>query len=103
MDLSYYQIFFFRTTPPAYGGFQARGLVRAAAASLHHSHSNNGSKPSLPSTSQFTATLYPKPTERGQGSNLQPHVPSQICFCCATMGTPIITYYSTVTSIQLKL
>ena len=30
--------------PAAYGGSQARGLIRAAAASLHHSHSNAGSK-----------------------------------------------------------
>ena len=30
--------FFFWTTPVAYGSFQARGQIRAAAASLHHSH-----------------------------------------------------------------
>ena len=29
--------FFFRTTPAAYGGAQARGQVGAAAAGLHHS------------------------------------------------------------------
>ena len=27
----------FRATPVAYGSFQARGRIRAAAASLHHS------------------------------------------------------------------
>ena len=38
---------FFRAAPLAYGGFQARGLIRAVAASLHQSHSNAGSEPSL--------------------------------------------------------
>ena len=30
----------FRATPMAYGGSQTRGRIRAAAAGLHHSHSN---------------------------------------------------------------
>ena len=34
----------FRATPVAYGGSQARGLVRATAAGLHHSHSNTRSE-----------------------------------------------------------
>ena len=29
----------------AYGGSQARGQIRVAGASLHHSHSNMGSEP----------------------------------------------------------
>ena len=33
----------FRAAPVAYGGSQARGPVGAAAAGLHHSHSNAGS------------------------------------------------------------
>ena len=36
--------FFFRVAPMAHGGFQARGLIRATAAGLSHSHSNEGSK-----------------------------------------------------------
>ena len=32
--------FFKRATPTAYGGSQARGQIRTAAAGLHHSHSN---------------------------------------------------------------
>ena len=53
--------FFFavRAAPKAYGGSQARGPVGAAAASLHHSHSNTGSKPPLRPTPQLTATLDP--------------------------------------------
>ena len=38
---------FFRATPVAYGGTQARGRIGAAASSLHHSHSNVGSKLNL--------------------------------------------------------
>ena len=33
-------VFFFRVAPAAYGGSQARGQIRAVAASLYHSHSN---------------------------------------------------------------
>ena len=47
----------FRAALAAYGGSQARGLIRAVAAGLHHSHSNAGSKPNLPPTPQLTATL----------------------------------------------
>ena len=41
------------------GGSQARGQIRGTAASLHHSHSNAGSKPHLPPTPQLTATVDP--------------------------------------------
>ena len=37
----------FRAAPEAYGASQARGLIRATAASLYHSHSNSGSEPCL--------------------------------------------------------
>ena len=44
--------------PAAYGGSQARGLIRATAAGLHQSpsHSNAGSEPRLQPTPQLTAT-----------------------------------------------
>ena len=42
----------FRAAPVAYGGSQARGQIRAAAAGLHHSHSNMGSEPRLQPTAQ---------------------------------------------------
>ena len=47
--LSFLLSFFllFRATPVAYGSSQARDQTRATAASLQHSHSNSGSKPSL--------------------------------------------------------
>ena len=34
----------FTATPAAYGGSQARGLIGAIAAGLHHSHSNTRSE-----------------------------------------------------------
>ena len=51
----YFLFCLFRDTPTAYGGSQARGRIRAAAASLHHSHSNAGSEPHLQPTSQLMA------------------------------------------------
>jgi len=64
---------FSRAAPVAYGGSQARGLIGAVAASLHQSHSNLGSELHLQPTPQLTATPDPQPTDRGQGSNPQPH------------------------------
>ena len=48
----YYYLFFclFRAIPMAYGGSQARGLIRAVAASPHYSHSNVRSEPCLQPT-----------------------------------------------------
>ena len=66
-------IIFFRATPLAYGGSQARGQIRAATTSLHHNHSNARSKPHLQATSQLTATPDLQPTEQGQGLNLHPY------------------------------
>ena len=63
---------FSRAVPVAYGGSQARGLIGAVAIGLRQSHSNAGSEPHLQPTPQGMATPDPKPTEQGQGSNLQP-------------------------------
>ena len=49
----------FRAVPTAYGVSQARSLIGATAAGLHHSHSDAGSKPSLRPTPQLTAMLDP--------------------------------------------
>ena len=52
------KIFFFpRATPEAYGGSQARGLIRAVVASLSQGHSNVGIEPDLRPTPQLTATV----------------------------------------------
>ena len=59
--LSFFSFFFFCLfaiswiAPTAYGGSQARGPIGAVAASLHQSHSNSGSEPSLQPTPQLTA------------------------------------------------
>ena len=58
----------FRAAPAAYGGSQAWGGIRVAAAGLHHSHSNPGSGPRLQPTPQLMATPDLSPTGRGQGS-----------------------------------
>ena len=49
----------FRAVPKTYGGSQAKGQIRATAASLPHSHSNMGSEPCLQPTQQLTAMLDP--------------------------------------------
>ena len=48
-----------KTAPAVYGGSQARGLIGAIAASLHHSHSNVGSEPHLRPTPQLMTMLDP--------------------------------------------
>ena len=48
----------FRAAPAAYGGSQARDLIRAIADGLHHSH-NAGSELRLRPTPQLTATSDP--------------------------------------------
>ena len=74
----------------AYGGSQARGCIRAAAAGLCHSlHclSNTGLGPHLQPMPQLKATLDPEPTERGQELNPHPH--RHYIWFCATTGTRI--------------
>ena len=65
-------LFFFRATPMAYGGSQARGRTGAVAAGICHS-------------SQQRQILNPLSKVRDQTCNLM--VPSWIHFHCATMGT----------------
>ena len=58
--LSFFGLFvFFRAAPTAYGVSQARGPIRAIAASLSQSHSNAGSEPHLQLTPQLTAMPNP--------------------------------------------
>ena len=49
----------FRSALAAYEGSQARGLIKAVAASVCHNHSNAKSEPSLRPTPQLTAMLDP--------------------------------------------
>ena len=56
-----FSFFLLRASCVAYGSSQARGWIRAAAAGLHHSHSNEGSKPSLRPTPKLMATHWAGP------------------------------------------
>ena len=62
---SFFFFFFFRGAPVAYGGSQARGRIRAVAATLHQSHSNMESELCLRPIPQLPAMPDPK---QGQGS-----------------------------------
>ena len=82
--LFFFFFLLFRAIPEAYVGSQARGLIGATAAGLHHSHSNAGSEPLLQPTPQLRAIPDLQPTERT-------HIlmdTSWTCFRCATTGTP---------------
>jgi hypothetical protein len=56
---TYLFLVFSRAAPEAHGGSQARGLIRAVAAGLLHSHSNAGPEPRLRPTPRLTATPDP--------------------------------------------
>ena len=79
---------FFRATPMAYEGSQARGWIRAAAAGLCHSHSNAGSELvyNLHHSSWQCQILNPLSQARDRTCILMDV--SQICFHWATAWTP---------------
>ena len=77
----------FGATLTAYGGTQVRGLIRATAAGLRHSHSNSGSLShvfDLHHSSQQHCILNPLNEARDWTRLLM--VPSWIHFHCATLG-----------------
>ena len=80
----------FRATPTPYGSSQARGWIRATAASLDHSHSNTGSKPLLQPTPQFTQCWIPNSLSEASDQTHVLMYTGWICFCCTTTGTPTI-------------
>ena len=49
----------FEAAPLAYGGSQARGLIRATAAGLRQSHNTTRSEPHLRPTPELTVMLDP--------------------------------------------
>ena len=86
-------VFFFRAAPTAYGSSQGRSRIGAAAADLHHSHSNAGSKTCLRLMTQPTAMpdiFNPLSRARDQTRVLMDTI--QICFCCATTGSPELSF-----------
>ena len=52
-------LIFFTAAPTAFGSSHAWDQIGAAAASLHHSHSNTESEPPLQYTPQLGAVLNP--------------------------------------------
>ena len=89
--LSFFFFFFFFVflgAPVAYGDSQARGQIGTVAASLHHSRSNVDPRYicDLHHSSQQCQILNLLSEARDQTHNLI--VPSWICFCCTTTGTP---------------
>ena len=80
----------------AYGGSQARSVIGAVAAGLHHSHSNLGSihACSLHHSSWQHRILNPVNKARDRTHNLM--VLSRIRFRCTTMGTPKIPHFYNV-------
>ena len=74
LSLSLFFFFGLSYAPLAFGSSQVRGRIRAKFVGLYPSSGNAMSGPHLRPTLQLTATPDPLPTERGQGSNLHPHV-----------------------------
>ena len=80
---------FSRATLAAHGGSQARGLMGAAAASLHHNHTATQDQSlicDLHHSSRQRWILNPLSEPRDQTQNLM--FPSRIHFRCTTIGTP---------------
>ena len=65
---------FFRASPTAYGHSQAKGWLGAAAASLHHSHSNAGSELHLHDLRHSSRQCQvPNPLSEARDQNPYPH------------------------------
>ena len=73
LSLLLHFFFLFRATSAAYGSSQSRGLIRATAAGLCHSHSQARSEPCLRPTLQLTATLDPQPLSGARDWIHNPH------------------------------
>ena len=82
----------YRATPMAYGGSQAGGLIRAVSAGLCHGHSNARYEPRLQPTPWLRATMDPNPLSEARNQTCKLIAPSQIHFCCTSMGTPVFSF-----------
>ena len=89
-----YFFFLFTAAPRAYGSSQARGWIRAVAASLRHSHSNTRSELHLWPMPWLVAMPDLLLTRWGQGLNLHPQG-GNVGFltCWVTMGTLFLFFW----------
>ena len=86
----------FRAAPVAYGGSQARDRIGAAAANLHHSHSNMGSEPDRDlHHSSWQCRILNSLSEARDGPFTLINT-SQMCFCCASRGTPELPFFFSI-------
>ena len=83
----------FRAALSAYGSSQVRGWIEAAAAGLHYSPSCSGSELCLRPIPQLVATPDPYPLSKARGQTWILMDTIWICFCCATMGTPSLSWF----------
>ena len=84
--------FFFRAAPVAYESSQARGQMRAADASLHHSHSEAEQR--LLPIPWFMVIPDFQLTERPGVKPASSQIPVGFLIHWATMGTPVMSYFS---------
>ena len=74
----------FRASRTAHGSSQARDVIGAIAASLHHSHSNTGYEPCLWPMLRYMATSDPQPLSQARDRTHILMVTTQVCYCWAT-------------------
>ena len=82
--LFFFFFFLFGAAPAVYGSSQARGRIGATPASLHHSHSNAGSKMCLPPTPQTQQHQILNPMSRARDWSCVPMDTCWACYCWAT-------------------
>ena len=80
--------FLFRAAPMACEGFQGRGQIRAAAASLCHSNSSVGSEHVYDLNHSSRQCWILNPLSKARDKTLILKDTGWIHFCCTTMGTP---------------
>ena len=88
MCVIFYFIFIFRAAPAAYGSSQVRGQIRAAAASLPHSHSHARSEPRLWPTPQPQQHRILNPLSKGRDWTRVLMDTSRFVTCWATKRNP---------------
>ena len=84
-----------RAAPVAHRSSQARGQIRATAASLPHSHSNTGSKPHLKVALHHSSWQHqiPNPLSKARDWTCILMDSSGVHYCWTTTGTPIKTFF----------